>query len=146
MPAPRPNRFRPAPVLLLAAVLVAPVGAAALDKCKVKIDPKNGTLQVSASAVTGALRFGATAAAVAESFFNAATCVTGGKAKQCLLADPATVAARTPPAGCTLYLADDASATCQVWIKGCTPGSRVLGATAGCSRVVNGITIFDTCP
>jgi hypothetical protein len=131
-------------IALIAVLASAP--ARALEKCKVKVDAKTGTLQVSASAVTGGLRFGATAGAITDAFFNSATCVGGGKAKQCLLADPASVAAKTPPPGCTLYLADDAASTCSVWIKGCTPGSRVLEPPANCARVVNGVTIFDACP
>ncbi len=130
----------------LAAALAAPAAASAVDKCKVKLDAKNGNLLVSAGNVTGSLRFGPTADAVVGTFFNAATCVGGGKAKQCLVGDPATVAARTPPPACTLHLADDLPSTCSVWIKGCTPGSRVLTPPPNCARVVNGITIFDACP
>jgi hypothetical protein len=127
------------------ALLVLGTGteAGAVEKCKVKIDA-SGILHVSASAVTGGLRWGDAADAVTRSFFDP-TCVAGGKAKKCLLADPATVAARTPPAGCTLHLADDGPAPCSAWIKGCTPGARDLDDSARCARVVNGITIFDGC-
>ncbi len=132
--------------VLAALLLLGPAEAGAVEKCKVKIDAKNGNLLVSAAGVTGALRYGPTADAVAHTFFNDATCVAGGKAKQCLVGDPATVGARTPPPGCTLYLADELPSTCSAWIKGCTPGSRALGPPPSCSRVVNGITIFDACP
>jgi hypothetical protein len=132
--------------IMLAAVVLPPVAAGAVDKCKVKLDAKNGNLLVSAANVTGALRYGPSADAVSQTFFNAAACVAGGKAKQCLVGDPATVAARTPPPGCTLYFADDQPSTCSAWIKGCTPGSRALTPPASCSRVVDGITIFDACP
>lgn len=136
---------RPSLVLLVAFVLL-PATAGAVDKCKVKLDAKNGNLLVSAASVTGALRFGASADAVSQSFFDAATCVAAGKAKECHVGDPATVAARTPPPGCTLYLADDQPPTCSVWIKGCTPGVRMLTPAPSCARVVDGITIFDACP
>jgi hypothetical protein len=136
----------PLAALVAFTVLVAPAAALALEKCKVKIDAKNGAVRVSASAVAGSPRFGPAPDQVSQPFFNALDCVGGGKAKGCLLADPATVAARTPPPGCTLYLADDGPAACSVWIKGCTPGSRVLEPPASCARVVNGITIFDACP
>jgi hypothetical protein len=124
--------------------LLGASGAAAVEKCKVKIDAA-GNLQVSASAVTGTLHWGGAADATTQTFFDSATCVSGGKAKKCLLGDPATVAARTPPAGCTLYLADEAPSACSVWIKGCTPGARDLDDSGRCARVVNGVTIFDGC-
>ncbi len=133
-------------MVVVLALLALPSAAGAVDKCKVKLDAKNGNLLVSAASVAGALRFGPTADVVSGSFFNASTCLAGGKAKQCLVGDPTTVAARTPPPGCTLYLADDLPSTCSVWIKGCTPGSRELVPAASCARVVNGITIFDACP
>ena len=138
-------RFR-ACVLLLVASTATPTVAGAVEKCKVKLDTKNGNLLVSAGSVAGTLRWGPTADAVSETFFNAGTCVAAGKAKQCLVGDPATVAARTPPPGCTLYLADDQPPTCSVWIKGCTPGSRALTPATSCAHVVNGVTIFDACP
>ena len=131
---------------LLATLVLLPAAASAVDKCKVKLDAKNGNLLVSASSVVGALRFGGSADATSQAFSDAATCVAAGKAKECHVGDPATVAARTPPAGCTLYLADDQPSTCSVWIKGCTPGSRVLTAPPSCARVVDGVTIFDACP
>jgi hypothetical protein len=130
----------------LALVLLPPSVALAVDKCKVKLDAKNGNLLVSAGAVTGTLRFGPNPGAVSQTFFNAATCVVAGKAKNCLLADPTTVAARTPPPDCMIHLADDVLSTCSAWIKGCTPGSRTLATPVSCARVVNGITIFDACP
>ena len=105
------------------AVLCLTVPAHAIDKCKVKTDKKTGVLRVDASGVTGTLVWGETEGAESESFFNGGTCVTNGKAKKCQIADPSTLDAKTPPAGCTLYLDDDV-APCSVWIAGCTPGER----------------------
>lgn len=111
--------------LLLAMVAVgltvAPA-AHAIDKCKVKVG-KTGVIAVDASGVSGTLQWGSEAGAEDSAFFNAGTCVTGAKAKGCQLADPATLDARTPPAGCTIHL-DDGTAPCSAWIRGCTPGAR----------------------
>ncbi|MFT4572493.1 MAG: hypothetical protein ACI91F_003396 [Candidatus Binatia bacterium] len=107
----------------LAIILVASTSAQAIDKCKVKVDKKTGVLVVSAKGVSGTLQWGAAEGAETEPFFNAGVCVVAGKAKKCEIADPATLDAKTPPSGCTLYLDDDA-APCSVWIAGCTPGGR----------------------
>lgn len=107
----------------LAIILIASTSAQAIDKCKVKVDKKTGVLVVSAKGVSGTLQWGAAEGAETEPFFNAGVCVVAGKAKKCEIADPATLAAKTPPSGCTLYLDDD-TAPCSVWIAGCTPGGR----------------------
>ncbi len=107
----------------LAIILVASTSAQAIDKCKVKVNKKTGVLVVSAIGVSGPLQWGAGEGAETEPFFNAGACVVAGKAKKCEIADPATLAAKTPPSGCTLYLDDD-TAPCSVWIAGCTPGGR----------------------
>ncbi len=134
------------------ATLLLAAPAHAIDKCKVKIDNKTGVLLVSASGVTGTLLWGNTDGAETETFFNAGSCVVADKAKKCEIADPATLAAKTPPTGCTLYLADDI-APCSVWIKGCTPGSRtepvapVCGdGQAGAGEACDGLDLNDqTC-
>lgn len=108
-----------AAVLAITCALMFPAPAHAIDKCKVKIG-KTGVIEVSASGVSGTLKWGATEGAENQTFFNAVSCVAGTKAKGCQLADPATLAARTPPAGCTLYLDDD-GANCSAWMRGCTP-------------------------
>ncbi len=107
----------------LAGVVFSGTGGEAAEKCNVKVDKRTGVLLVSASGVSGTLLWGTSEGAESEPLFNVATCVVGDKAKKCEVADPATLAAKTPPSGCTLYLADDA-APCSVWIAGCTPGSR----------------------
>ncbi len=111
-------------VTAVALGLVLAVPAHAIDKCKVKIDKKTGVLLVKAKEVTGTLLWGDAEDAVSEPFFNAGDCVDGTKAKKCEIADPTTLAAKTPPAGCTLYLDDDGTAPCSAWIAGCTPGGR----------------------
>lgn len=107
----------------MATILLCVSSAHAIDKCKVKVDKKSGVLLVSASGVSGTLLWGSTDGATTEPFFNAGTCVVADKANKCEIADPATLAAKTPPSGCTLYLDDD-GAPCSVWIAGCTPGER----------------------
>lgn len=106
------------------AVLVATLPAHAVTSCAVKVDKKTGVIQVSAKGVEGPLSWGGAADQTFGSFFNASECVSGSRAKGCELADPSTLAAKTPPAGCTLYV-DDGVAGCPAWISGCTP--RVAG-------------------
>ncbi len=111
-------------VTALALGLVLSVPAHAIDKCKVQVSKKTGVLLVFATGVSGTLLWGDASDAVSETFFNAGDCVTEPKAKKCELADPATLAAKTPPAGCVLYLADGSASDCSVWINGCIPGGR----------------------
>ena len=94
------------------------------------MDKKTGVIRVSANAVdtsgaTGTLRWGSDPGAAVVDFFNAASCIDKGKAKKCELANPTTLASKTPPAGCTVHLAADGPFACQVWIGGCTPGPRI---------------------
>ncbi len=107
----------------VAAMMLCATSAHALGNCSVQIDQKTGVLVVSARAVTGTLHWGNSEGAETETFFNAGTCVIAGKATKCQIADPTTLAAKTPPSGCTLYLDDD-GAPCSAWIAGCTPGDR----------------------
>jgi len=109
-------------ILTLFATMAPALPAHAIDKCKVKIDARTGVIAVSATGVSGTLQWGAEAGAEDEAFFNP-SCVAGDTAKGCQLADPLTLASKTPPIGCTIYL-DDGTAPCSVWIKGCSPGQR----------------------
>src|SRR5689334_10048865 len=95
--------------------------AAALDACKARIEPSSGLIQVAATKVGGPLLWRATPGLGGSPFFDPG-CVRSAKASKCLLADPATVAAKTPPAACTIYLSDGA-ASCSAWVQGCVPGS-----------------------
>jgi hypothetical protein len=108
--------------------LTVAVPARAIEKCKVKVG-KTGVIEVGASGVSGTLQWGAESGAEDTAFFNAGTCVADGKAKGCQLADPGSLEARTPPAGCTIYL-DDGVAPCSAWIRGCTPGARAEAEAA----------------
>lgn len=130
-------------ILAATAAIAVTAPAHAIDKCKVKVDGKTGVIGVSATGVSGPLQWGSTAGAENQAFFNP-SCVDGATAKACRLADPSTLASKTPPSGCTIYL-DDGTAPCSVWIRGCSPGQRdappkgslvwkdVNGVTAGAS-------------
>lgn len=107
----------------LAAVSIAFASPSlAVEKCKVKVDSHTGVISLSASGVSGTLLWGSESGSEDNAFFNP-SCVSGDMAKGCQLADPATLASKTPPAGCTVHLAD-ASSSCSVWIRGCSPGQR----------------------
>lgn len=110
-------------VTALAVLLLGASPGYAIDKCKVKVDKKTGVIQVDASGVGGPLTWGSQSGSETNSFFNAGSCVTGDKAKRCQLADPSTLASKTAPDGCTLYLADTVL-SCSAWIPGCSPGAR----------------------
>ena len=116
---------RPQATVALAAlvVLLGVSSASAIDKCKVKVDKKTGVINVDASGIGGPLTWGSTSGSEINVFFNAGTCVAGDKAKRCNLANPATLAAKTAPPGCTIYLADGVT-PCSAWISGCSPGVR----------------------
>jgi hypothetical protein len=109
---------------LLTSVLALGVApASAIDKCKVKVDKKTGVIYVDAAGVGGPLTWGEEAGSENNTFFNAGTCVTGPSAKKCQLANPTTLASKTAPEGCTIYLADTVL-NCSAWIPGCSPGAR----------------------
>lgn len=114
------------------AVVLAAMPASAVDSCKVKVDKKTGVIKVSASTIDpGTLRWGNASGAEVNSFFDI-NCVDLGtlKGKDCTLADPATLAAKTPPPSCTLYMSD-INGPCETWIRGCIPGVRTGRAIVG---------------
>jgi len=130
-------------------LLTADSSAHAIDTCKVKVDKKTGVLNVDAKGVAGPLLWGTKPGSETSSFFNAGTCVSGANAKKCQLANPATLAAKTPPRGCTLYLADGVQA-CSAWISGCSPAPRdgagflvkdTTGATVGFSDTTGTVVL-----
>jgi hypothetical protein len=112
--------------------------AFAIEKCKVKVDKKTGVINVDASGLGGPLTWGATSGSETNTFFNGGTCITGDKAKRCQLANPATLAGKTPPAGCTVYLSDGVT-PCSAWISGCSPGAR--SAAGALLKDANGVLI-----
>ncbi len=131
-------------IYLTTALLVVALAtsAAAVDKCKVKVNKKTGAItvlatKVDSSGVLGTLKWGADPSDISRDFFNSLGCIAGGKAINCELADPATLASKTPPAGCTIYLADDSGTNCQVWIKGCVPGVRSATDDADIAAVLD---------
>ena len=113
----------------LALSLVLASQALALEACRARIDPRTGLIQVQAAKVGGPILWRATPVATGSPLFDS-SCVKHARAAQCLLADPTTVAARTPPAACTLYLTDGV-ADCSTWVQGCLPGSRTALDLAG---------------
>jgi len=119
--------MRPLPLacaaLAVAATLLPGPRAGALERCKVKVDPRDGTLLVSARGAAGPLLWGPSAAGATRPFANAASCLVGATAKACVLGDPGTAARITPPPLCTLHLSDG-SGTCAAYLRGCVPGAR----------------------
>ena len=111
------------PACLAAALCLSSQSALGVDKCKVKQDKKTGVILVAAKGVSGPLTWGPEAGEEDSAFFNDSQCVVGTSAKGCVLADPATVAAATPPATCAIHLSDG-SQDCSAWVPGCTPGVR----------------------
>ena len=102
------QRIKQSVALVLAgqlAVVFLAGDARALEKCKVRVDKKTGVIRVDASSVSGALQWGDAAGQETNPVFNPA-CLLGGRARKCELADPATVESKTPPAGCTIHMAD----------------------------------------
>jgi len=126
-------------VAAVALVLVPADSSHAITKCKVKVGKKTGVIQVEAIGVAGPLLWGGQSGGVDNSFFNDATCVASGRARRCTLADPATIDSKIPPAGCTIHL-DDGDTPCSVWVKGCTPGPRVV-----CLSQVGDDVFFEGC-
>lgn len=112
-------------VLTVACLLVSAQDSSAIESCKVKVDRKTGVLSVDASGAGGPVLWGTSPGDETNAFFNDATCADGPTWKKCRLADPATLAAKTPPPDCTLYL-DDGVQPCKVWIGGCVPGPREI--------------------
>jgi hypothetical protein len=115
------------PTLIAAAMFTVLVvePSHAIEKCRIKVDKKTGVIRVDASGVGGPVAWGSATGQASTPFFNAATCAVGGTARKCELADPAMLAAKTPPQGCTLYL-DDGVVECSAWISGCTPTANLL--------------------
>jgi hypothetical protein len=128
-------------VLSACALLLASSNAFAIVKCKVKVDKKTGVINVDATDVGGPLTWGPASGSETNTFFNDATCNVGGKAKRCNLASTATLASKTPPPGCTIYLADGV-APCSAWIPGCSPGAR--GDAGALVKDANGVLIGTT--
>jgi len=114
------------PALLL--TLALPTASFAVDKCQAKVNTKTGALEVSAAHVGANPRWGGDAGAVNVAFADVGTCFAGGKLSKCHLGAPGTLAERTPPEGCIVYV-NDGGTPCAALIKGCTPGARMRNAS-----------------
>jgi hypothetical protein len=88
------------------------------------MNPKTGALEVSASGVGASPRWGGTADNVKVLFSDEATCFVKGTLSKCHLGAPGTLAERTPPEGCVVYVVDDGAPPCEARLEGCLPGSR----------------------
>jgi len=109
-------------LLMTACVLLLPARAAAVERCDVKVDKATGAMQVNARGLSGPLFWGDAEGQEIHAFYDQ-SCLSPSRARNCLLDDPTTTAATTPPASCRLYFADDVS-TCSAFVAGCTPGVR----------------------
>jgi hypothetical protein len=101
--------------------LAAPAGAATHCRAKVASD---GTIILSAKDVVGTPRWGVRYGTEASSLDDTATCLADGRARDCALAPIGDPDRTTPPASCTIYLADDGAETCSAWIKRCYASSE----------------------
>jgi hypothetical protein len=98
--------------------------AAAIAKCKVKVDQQTGDLLVSAKSVSNNPTWGPIPQSAIFAFEDVVGCFQGGKLKNCRLGPPGSVSRTTPPEACFVYLADDGAEDCAVRVPGCTPGIR----------------------
>ncbi len=110
-------------LLLLIGATTPCVGQAA-EKCKAKVDSKSGEIQVSAKNVGANPLWGVATAAASTVFDNEGTCFGDGKLKKCTLGATDTLAAKTPPGGCEIFVTDDSAVECSAFVKGCTPAVR----------------------
>lgn len=130
-------------------VLAARDSQAAVTGCKAKVDGKTGAIEVSGSGITGTPAWGPSADSTPFAFYDVGSCQTGDTLKECTLADPASNAARTAPAGCAVYVGDTSGdPPCVAFIKkGCTV---LAGGTDGVTVItqeralIGGITAADT--
>jgi len=127
-------------VALLVVGLTLAGEARAADDCRARIDPRTGTVEVSASAVSGALRWGDREGAENNDFDNASRCLAGGHARACRLGPPGTEEGMTPPDLCRIFLRD-AQGPCAAYVRGCTPGLRAFGDAA--RALVAALTLED---
>jgi hypothetical protein len=129
--------------LFFAALLplpVIPVGANALSACKAKVSKLDGTLLLSAQAAAGPLFWGTDPTAATRALAGCQG--EAASPKRCQLGDAGTLAARTAPASCIVYLADG-SETCAAWVQGCTVGLRLVDESfpADDPRIRQGVSL-----
>ena len=83
-------------VLVTACVLVLAGRAEALERCEVKVNKDTGAMEVDARGLDGPLLWGTAEGEETSAFYDQG-CLSPNRARKCLLADPATAAATTPP-------------------------------------------------
>jgi hypothetical protein len=109
--------------LAVSAATACTVPAAAVTRCRAK-SVRDGTIVVSARDVVGMARWGVRWGGETRAFDGAAACIARGHVRRCALAPAGAPERTTPPAGCTIYVADDGGARCNAWIKRCLPSSE----------------------
>jgi len=112
--------------------------AQAITKCNAAVNKKTGAIEVSASGVEGSPVWGLGVESTEAPFFNLGECFDGDKLKRCVLFDPETPAALSPPNSCTIYL-NDGAGICKAFIKDCKPS-----AADQCCDGYSGNTISNT--
>lgn len=130
----------PAALAVAASLLLGPE-AGALERCKVKVAPRDGTILVAARGVAGPLLWGPSPATATRPFANAASCLVAGTAKGCVLGGPDTTARITPPPLCTLHLSDG-SESCAAYLRGCVPGAR--GGVEDAAELAARVALLET--
>ncbi len=86
----------------------------------------DGTITVSARDIVGTPLWGFRYDAETTPLDDTPTCIDTGRARDCALA-PIGMPERTElPPSCTIYLTDDSSERCSVWIKRCYASSEPL--------------------
>jgi hypothetical protein len=104
-------------------VLTPAYPARAVTQCKAT-SLRDRTIVFSARGIIGTPRWGIRYGTESSPFENAATCLTGDRAKNCTLAAVGAAERTEPPASCTLFVADDGSDACSAWIKRCFASSE----------------------
>ena len=109
-------------VLTATFLLVSAHPATGTTRCKAKM--LRGRIVVTANEVTGTPRWGTRYGAETSVFEDTASCAVAGRLRNCPLAPAGDSDDTTPPAGCTIYVADDGPERCGAWIKSCVPSSE----------------------
>ena len=109
----------------VALVLLMSPAASALDRCRARPAP-DGTIQVSATNVTGTPRWGTRWGMESTAFYDVEGCLSSGTMRNCPLAPPGAPERTEAPAACAVYLRDDGENRCAAWVKGCQPSSEPL--------------------
>lgn len=125
---------RAAVALVSGLIMFCDSQAVAVDDCKGKITPSDGTVTVQGSNVTGTLRWCTSTQPDCSSPQNCQPvpeprCIRGGRANSCKLSLD-SLGRITPPDTCTVCLRDDGTNSCGAYVKGCVPANRGLPGAA----------------